>query len=346
MISKRTAIKSATAALIAPALHVPPITRAAAEVSAMPAQDDLKPVVVEDGVSFELPGVRIGTAEYREGPTGCSVFHFPQGAVCEVDVRGGSPGLFGGYPRVDALFFAGGSLYGLEAGSGVAAEMFGQRRKVGVRNIAFVSGAIIFDFLRRDTAVYPDKRLGAAAFLAAAPGRFPVGAHGAGCSASIGQMGSKRFLPDPGGQGCAVAELGGASIGVFTVLNPLGAVFAEDGKQLRGFRDKDTGKRHSLEWIIANHPEEVGLIDSTAGTHTTITAMIVDKKISPADLRQFGRQVHSSMAQVIRPFHTPLDGDILFSISIGEEPLACPAAIAAEFASGLARQAIYGAIPS
>ena len=310
----------------------------------MRQQDELKPVIIEGGVTFDLPGVRIGTAEYPEGPTGCSVFHFPERAVCEVDARGGGPGLFGGYPFIDALFLSGGTLYGLEVGSGVASEILAERRKTGVNDIALVSGAIIYDFLRRDTLIYPDKRLGAAAFRAAAPGRYPVGARGAGCSASVGQIGSKRFLPEPGGQGCAVGKLGDASIGVFTVANPLGAIFSGEGKLLRGYLDKETGQRHSLEDLIKNYPREVGLIDSTAGSHTTITAVIVDKKIAVPDLRQFGRQAHTSMAQVIRPFYTPLDGDVLFSVSVGEEPLAYPAAVAAEFASGLARQAIYRAV--
>lgn len=339
MIAKRTMLQGAAAALIAPAL-----TGAAAAAETTLRQDDLKPVIVEDGVSFELPGVRIGTAEYREGPTGCSVFHFPEGAVCEVDARGGGPGLFGGYPRIDALFLSGGSLYGLEVGSGIASTILAQRKKTSVKDIAFVSGAIIYDFLRRDTLVYPDKRLGAAAYLAAVPGRYPVGARGAGCSASVGQLGSKRFVPDRGGQGCAVGKLGAASIGVFTVVNPLGAIFAEDGRLLRGYVDRQTGERHSLDDIIRNYPEEVGLIDSTAGGHTTITAVIVDKKIPAVELRQFGRQIHAAMAQVIRPFHTPLDGDVLFSVSVGEEPLGFPAAIAAEVASGLAHQAIYSAV--
>ena len=313
----------------------------------MHQQDELEPVIVEDGVSFKLPGVRIGTAEYREGPTGCSVFHFPDGADCDVDVRGGSPGLFGGYPRIDALFLTGGSLYGMEVGSGVAAEIFGQRKTAGLFDIACVSGAVIFDYLRRDTLVHPDKRLGAAAFRAAEPGRFPTGERGAGCRASVGQLwGSKRFAPEPGGQGCAVAKLGEASIGVFTVVNPLGAIFDERGQPLRGFLDRETGERRSLDDIIANHPEEVGLMQNSAGRNTTITAVIVDRKIPGVELRQFGRQVHTSMAQVIRPFHTPYDGDILFSISVGNEPLAFPAPVAAEFASQLARRAIYSAVLS
>ncbi len=163
---------------------------------------------------------------------------------------------------------------------------------------------------------------------------------------SVELGGSKRFAPEPGGQGCAVGKLGDASIGVFTVANPLGAIFADDGRLLRGFMDRQTGERRSLEYIIEHHPEEVGLVQNSTGGHTTITAVIVDKRIAPADLRQFGRQIHTSMAQVIWPFHTPLDGDVLFSISVGEEPLRFPAAVAAEFGSHLAHQAIYSAVLS
>jgi hypothetical protein len=80
----------------------------------MALKDDLKPLIVNDGVSFDLLGVRIGTAEYREGPTGCSVFHFPEGRRMRSRRARRSPGLFGGYPRIDALLLSGGSLYGLE----------------------------------------------------------------------------------------------------------------------------------------------------------------------------------------------------------------------------------------
>ena len=112
-----------------------------------------------DGPALELdfPGLRIGVAEYEEGPTGCTVFHFASGATIERDVRGGSPGTFGEFEWVDAVCFAGGSLYGLEAATGVAAELFGQRNyDTGWMSIAAVAGAIIFDWGPRDNAVYPE----------------------------------------------------------------------------------------------------------------------------------------------------------------------------------------------
>jgi hypothetical protein len=32
---------------------------------------------------FDFPGLRVGIAEYEDGPTGCTVFHLPPGgAAC------------------------------------------------------------------------------------------------------------------------------------------------------------------------------------------------------------------------------------------------------------------------
>lgn len=343
MLVRRSLMIGATA-LAAPFIG-PRGARAQRPLGALPWQEGLTPVIVQDGVRFDLPGVRIGTAEYAEGPTGCNVFHFPEGALCEVDARGGSPGVYYPATRIQALFLSGGSLYGLEVGTGVARELFAERQRAVVGAIGLVSGAIIYDYVRRSTLVFPDRRLGAAAFRAAVPGRFPVGARGAGCSASIGQIGSRRFQPEQGGQGCAVGKIGDATIGVFTVLNPLGGIFDRQGQLMRGFLDRETGQRRPLDYILRHHPEELGQAQGTAGSHTTITAVIIDRAVPAWDLRQLGRQVHAAMAQAIRPFHTPLDGDVLFAVSTGREPLAVPAALAAEVGSQLALEAIYSAIP-
>src|ERR1043166_9780769 len=41
-------------------------------------------------LTFDFPGLQIGVAEYAEGPTGCTVFYFPHGGRCPVDIRGGA----------------------------------------------------------------------------------------------------------------------------------------------------------------------------------------------------------------------------------------------------------------
>lgn len=59
-------------------------------------------------LEFDLPSVQIGVAEYLEGPTGCTAFHFPNGANGAVDLHRGSPGVLEHpWGRYDAICFAG-----------------------------------------------------------------------------------------------------------------------------------------------------------------------------------------------------------------------------------------------
>jgi len=43
-------------------------------------------------LTFDFPGVKVGVAEYEEGPTGTTVLYFATPVVAAVDVRGGAPG--------------------------------------------------------------------------------------------------------------------------------------------------------------------------------------------------------------------------------------------------------------
>jgi L-aminopeptidase/D-esterase-like protein len=259
-------------------------------------------------LTFEFPGLRIGVAEYDDGPTGCTVFHFTSGAMVERDVRGGSPGTFGDLDWVDAICLAGGSLYGLEACTGVAAELFEQRGyDTGWTAIADVTGAIIFDFGPRENAVYPDKELGRAALRAAREGSFPNGQRGAGRSATVG----KTFgfeLAEPGGQGGAFRQIGETRIAVFTVVNAVGAIVDRDGNVVRGHLAPTGARRKLVEGIEAR----------VTGGNTTLTVVATNQKLDRWLLRQLARQVHTSMARAIHPFHALTDGDVLFAATTNE----------------------------
>src|SRR5437879_7198866 len=198
-------------------------------------------------LELDFPGLEIGVAEYAEGPTGCTVFHFPRDASMHIDVRGGSPGINGEHlTLINAICFAGGSLYGLEASTGVAAELFAKRGySTKWMDIALVSGAIIFDYGRRTNAIYPDKDLGRAAMRALRPGRFPMGAHGAGCSATAGHGDSAELS----GQGGAFRLVGQTRIAVFTVVNAYGAIVDRSGTVVRGNRSADGRREHAAEVV-------------------------------------------------------------------------------------------------
>jgi 6-aminohexanoate-oligomer endohydrolase len=275
----------------------------------------MEPVTQFEGAAleFDFPGLRIGVAEYDEGPTGCTVVHFAGGATLERDVRGGSPGIFGEFEWVDAICLAGGSLYGLEACSGVAAELFAQRGyDTGWMSIAAVAGAIIFDWARRDNAVYPDKDLGRAAFRAAQEGRFPLGRRGAGRSATVGKTFGFEHA-EPGGQGAAFRQLGPTKLAVFTVVNAVGAVVDRGGRVVRGHFERPSGQRRALVEGI-----EARVTGEPPPGNTTLTVVATNQKLDRELLRQLGRQTHASMARAIHPFHALTDGDVLFTATTNE----------------------------
>jgi L-aminopeptidase/D-esterase-like protein len=306
----------------------------------------LTPRTTFEGPALELdfPGLEIGVAEYDEGPTGCTVLHFPGGAMQAVDVRGGAPGTIGGHDWVHAICLAGGSLYGLEAAAGVAAELLAREDfAVDWTDIKLVSGAIVFDYGRRGNAVYPDKALGRAALRSAKPGRFPLGQRGPGVAASVG----KTFEfegGEPGGQRGAFRRVGDTRIAVFIVLNSVGAIVDRDGTVVRGHVDRATGDRRALVAGVEERlSAEIPL--SHLGGNTTLTVVATNQRLERRALNQLGRQVHASLARAIHPFHTLVDGDVLYAVTTGEvenrslDPVAL-AVIASELAWDAALAAV------
>lgn len=269
-------------------------------------------------LEFDLPDMKVGIAEYEEGPTGCTVFHFPKGVSTAVDIRGGSVGASEtGYGWYHALCFAGGSLYGLEAALGVRAELLAlQDYSINWENIPLVSGAIIWDWRGRKNAIYPDMQLGRAALRAARAGVFPLGARGAGRSAHVGG-GSGLGVRESSGQGAAFRQIGRTRIGVFTVVNALGAIVDREGQVVRGNLDPTTGNRlHIRDRVQRRSGKSTRRIPSRE--NTTLTLVVTNHQLDAGPLHQLAKQVHSSMAQAIQPFHTQYDGDILYAVTTNE----------------------------
>jgi len=276
-------------------------------------------------LEFDFPGLEIGVAEYDEGPTGCTVFRFPRGASVAADVRGGSTGTFmADLTWVHAICFAGGSLMGLEASTGVAAELFERRGHAEAlwTDVPLVSRAICFDFAGRKNGIYPDRELGRAALRAAKPGVFPLGPRGAGRMATVGN-GFDFDRGEASGQGAAFREVGPLKVAAFSVVNALGVIVDRAGNIVRGLVNPRTGERERYDAELERR------LLATAGAaarpgNTTLTLVVTNQRLTTRDLTQVGRQVHASMARAIQPFHTGNDGDTLFALTTAEvdhEPL-------------------------
>mgnify|MGYP001793958492 CR=1 FL=1 len=296
------------------------------------SQDDLEITLNsgDDVLEFDWPMIEIGTGEYEAGPTGVTVIRFAEKVYSAIDVRGGGPGTVNapymefGYdmPELDAVVFAGGSWYGLEAITAVATAMMDDGKADGTAfgdapTIAMSVGSIVYDLgERRFNEIYPDKRLAQAAYRAARTGTFPLGAHGAG---RLTMTGGLFGCNAQSGQGGAFKQIGDLKLAVFTVVNALGVVVDRDGKVVACHKGENAPSLLTAKDLMAGFPESRG--DDWSGPerkNTTVTLVVTNQKLTPQDLKRFAVQTHSSMARALQPYSTMFDGDVLYAVSTAE----------------------------
>jgi L-aminopeptidase/D-esterase-like protein len=325
------------------------------------------PRVYKDGPSlrFEFPGMKVGIAEYEEGPTGTTVFYFPDGVKAAVDVRGGAPGTVNAtslmnsydFKMMEAVVFSGGSWYGLSAATGVANGI--KEMKAAEGDVDFIAGvvaAIIYDVGdRRFSRVTPDDRLGKAALRSAEPGWFPLGAQGAGRFAMQGFYyvrgdGTDKYADWPhSGQGGAFREIGPTKIAVFTVVNAMGTIVDRNGRVVRCKRNSSEGKCPLITDQLKAFAPIGGRLDSKnkkTTSNTTLTLVVTNQKLHFAALQRLAVQVHGSMNRAIQPFATEDDGDVLYAVTTDEveNPSLSPMDLGV-LASELAWDAVLSSIP-
>jgi L-aminopeptidase/D-esterase-like protein len=273
-------------------------------------------------IRYDFPDFLVGTAEYPDGPTGCTVLHFRGDALGAVDVRGGAVAArettalepLGAFGTLDALFVAGGSTYGLAVGDGIMQELRRQRRgDVGWDAIPAVPGAVVYDFVgRADRRAIPYARLGVRALRAARANQVSVGAVGAGANLTVGSYWGEDCA-EPGGQGAAFLETRGLKLFALAVVNAAGNVLGSDGTIVAGSRDPATGERFPVTDLILEHA--ASRPGPVPRGNTTVSIVVVNARLDRTVLQRIAVMAHAALGRVIEPFQTPYDGDLLFVVS-------------------------------
>ena len=301
--------------------------------------------------AFDLPDFLVGTAEYPEGPTGCTVFRFEQAVPAAVDIKGGATALressslhhANSFGLLDALFFAGGSTYGLDVGTGVMEELRRLRgHAVGLEEIPSVPGAAVYDFEgRSDPTILPDAKLGARACREAKRNEVRVGRTGAGANVHVGSFLGIAYS-ERSGQGAAFQTIGRVRIFALSVVNALGNVLDRTGTIVAGSRDPATGRRIS----VTEGLRRLRAPEARSPRHTTLTAVITNVALSHAELRRLAAMAHVALGRVVEPFATPLDGDTLFAVSTStcQLPKSWTVAEVGVFAAEVAQDAVLDAV--
>lgn len=250
-----------------------------------------------------------------------TAIRFGVAALTVVDVRGGASATYdtaslaleATFGRRWALFFSGGSLFGLDAAAGVRARVLeegeGHSAFRSRHRIAPVSGAALFD-LPADGGALPDYRaLGYAAAAAASErpvGRGPVGA---GAGATVGKY-LGPHLAAPGGVGSAARRLRGEGwVGVLVAANSVGAI-----------RDPSTGA-----WLAGPgkaggefRPPRASSSARRGDRGTNLVAVVTDVAVSRPELARVAVLTQTGLARAVVPVNTTTDGDVVFASTLRE----------------------------
>ena len=269
----------------------------------------------------DLVGVRVGRAVDASGSSGVTVVRFGAARPTVLDVRGGasctydtaSLSLDATFGRRWAVFFSGGSVYGLDAGRGVRNRLLadgeGHSAYRNPNPVVPIAGATLFDLPNRRRALPDYAELGFAAAAAAGRGPLSNGRVGAGRGARVGKY-LGRARSTPGGEGSAAEPVRGLGrVGVLAVVNAIGAVRdPSDGRWRAGAVDGQG------RLVPPDHPRLERR--PTAGERgTTLVLGIVEADLDRPRLQRLAGQVHAALARSIRPVHSALDGDVVFVAS-------------------------------
>lgn len=274
----------------------------------------------------DIKGFKIGQAQNFGAATGCTVVINEKGAVCGVDVRGGSPGTrdtdalhpVNNREKVHAILLSGGSSFGLDAAGGVM--KFLEQRKIGrdveVTVVPNVCAAILFDLKCGSSQIRPDEQMGYTACENAFSGqKWLSGNYGAGKGAIIGNIcGIDRAMK--GGIGSFAFQHGGLCVGAVVSVNCIGDIYDNRiGKKIAGARSIDGKSFVDGESVILDQYNDK--TDIFSG-NTIIGCIITNAKLTKAQATKLAALGQNGIARAVRPAHTIFDGDTIFAMSTGE----------------------------
>ncbi len=278
-----------------------------------------------DGDITRVHGIRVGHAQNVQAGTGCTVVLCrAEGACGGVSVRGAAPGtretdlLRPGnlVEQVHAVVLAGGSAFGLEAAGGVMRqlEMSGIGLDMGNVRVPIVPAAVLYDLGVGDAAVRPDALMGRTALLNARKG-MEQGAVGAGTGCTVGKLvpGSAPCRSGIGSASLTLPE--GVTVGAVCAVNAVGDVYHPHTGKLLACAAMPDGTPVTADGLLFGHAPAVQPKRIPAGSNTTIGVVAVDCKLTKEQCCRLADVSHDGLARTIRPVHTQMDGDTIFSLA-------------------------------
>ena len=215
--------------------------------------------------------------------------------------------------KIHAVVLSGGSAFGLEAASGCVKYLAEQGVGFPIGNVCvpIVCSAVLFDLMIGDEKAYPDLLMGYEAAKSASS-EFLSGCNGAGTGATVGKLLGFGNAMKSGAGYHEISLPGGLRVGAYVVVNACGEVF--DGEKIFAGVFSRSRKK-----IISSHELMLsGITREFSGANTTIACVITNAALSKAECSIVSGMAHDGYARSIRPVHTTMDGDAIFTMASGE----------------------------
>ena len=305
----------------------------------------------------DVEGLTVGSAHDAAVRTGVTVILADGLVAAGCTVLGGGPGtretdalkpenLVG---RLDAIAFAGGSVYGLAAAEAVTAALgaagrgFRVRETAGVPASPLVAGAILYDLANGGDKAWgeapPYAALAREALKAAGPD-FALGTAGAGYGAAAGTL--------KGGLGSASAMTAdGMTVGALAAVNSFGSVVGPDGSSFWAAPfeiGKEFGGTDPAELWAAPDAWPYAKLDPAPRENTTLACVATDADLTAAELKRVAIMAQAGLARAIRPVFAPFDGDVIFALSTARRPAPEPRPLAVARLGALAADCVARAV--
>jgi L-aminopeptidase/D-esterase-like protein len=230
--------------------------------------------------------------------------------------------------QVHGIVLSGGSAFGLDAASGVVRylEEKGVGFDVRVARVPIVPAAILFDLGLGSAGIRPDAEMGYQACRNASADPPKEGNYGAGTGATVGKiLGMGQAMKS--GIGTASMEIGGGIlVGAIAAVNVFGDVIdPKTGEIIAGVRSTRVGpfKIGEPGYFADTMQVMRTLIGRTAlgfasRENTVIGVVASNARLTKEEVNKVAQMAHDGLARAVRPAHTMLDGDTIFSIATGE----------------------------
>lgn len=252
--------------------------------------------------------------------TGMSVIISTDGATGGVSVRGSAPGTRETellrsealVQKINAVALCGGSAFGLESTCGVMKYLHEQGigYDTGTQIVPIVCGAVLYDLDYKEFG-HPDINAGYEAAKTASPNNYAMGNIGAGCGATVGKI-MGAITASKSGLGVATLKHNDLEIMAIVAVNAFGDVYDYKTNEIIKGAQSEGEFLNTCELI-----SEGAEVDTTL-KNTTIGCIVTNAKITKAQANKLSDQVHNAYALAIRPVHTMVDGDTVFTMASGD----------------------------